>query len=293
MEHTALIVNFTPTGMLPTREQTQLVPISPPEIIDDVLAAHELGITMAHLHVRDRQTGIPDYRPELYAEIIAGIRRHAPELILCVSLSGRKFIDFEQRAAVLELDGDLKPDMGSLTLSSLNFNREASVNSPEMILKLVRKMNAKGIKPELEAFDSGMLNYAKYLIARGYLKAPHYFNLILGNVACAQADLLHIGVMINDLPTEAIWSLGGIGNFQLRVNSLAVVMGGGVRIGLEDNIWFDQARTVPAGNLDLLKRIKIIAAVHERDIMSPAELRRRLKLQPGRGLYGVVPEPAK
>ena len=86
----------------------------------------------------------------------------------------------------MELAGDLKPDMGSLTLSSLNFNKTASVNSPDMIKKLAGKMKEKGIVPELEAFDAGMINYAKYLEHKGLITAPHYVNLLLGNIACAQ-----------------------------------------------------------------------------------------------------------
>jgi hypothetical protein len=99
-------------------------------------------------------------------------------LVICVSLSGRSFNKFEERSEALELEGFLKPDMGSLTLSSLNFNQIASINSPEMILNLANKMKNLGIVPELEAFDAGMINYAKYLIKKGLLEPPYYFNLI-------------------------------------------------------------------------------------------------------------------
>ena len=88
--------------------------------------------------------------------------------------------------------------MGSLTLSSVNFNKQASVSSPDMIQTLALEMKGRGILPELEVFDTGMINYAKYLERKGLLEPPHYFNLILGNVACAQADLLHIGTMLRD-----------------------------------------------------------------------------------------------
>ncbi|MHC4424427.1 MAG: 3-keto-5-aminohexanoate cleavage protein, partial [Planctomycetota bacterium] len=103
------------------------------------------------------------------------------ELIICVSTSGRVFFEFEKRSAVLDLKGELKPDFGSLTLSSLNFNRQASVNTPQMIQDLAKKMLENNIRAELEAFDLGMINYAKYLIRKNLLKPPCYFNLILGN----------------------------------------------------------------------------------------------------------------
>ena len=281
-----LIVNFTPTGMIPTKKMTPHAPITVAEIVEDVHRAVELGITMVHLHARDESAGEPTYHKEIYGRIIAGIRAFSPDLIIGVSTSGRTFKEFEHRAEPLQLDGDLKPDMGSLTLSSLNFNEIASLNAPDMVQALAREMKSRGILAELEAFDAGMINYAKYLEKKGLLQPPHYFNLLLGNIACAQADLLHAGIMIRDLPEDSLWSLAGIGNTQLAMNSVAVAMGGGVRIGLEDNIWYDAKRTRPATNADLLRRVHALAEANERKVMTPGELRTRLQLQPGYGRYG-------
>lgn len=282
-----LIINFTPTGMIPTKSQTPYVPITEHEIVEDVLKACELGITMAHLHVRDEVTQQSCYKMDRYARVIEGIRAFAPTLVICVSTSGRIFNDFEKRSEVLHLTAGLKPDMASLTLSSLNFNSQASINDPNMISRLAQKMLDNAIKPELEVFDSGMVNYAKHLIKRGILKPPYYFNLILGNISCAQADLLHAGLLINDLPEQTIFSIGGVGNYQLRMNSLAVSMGCGVRVGLEDNIWYDNNRTKLASNADLLRRIKEIARANERELMTSSELRNILGLNHGFGAYGV------
>lgn len=284
--HEKLTINFTPTGMIPTKEMTPYVPVTVSEIIEDVHEAWEIGITMVHLHARDASTGKSTYKAEVYGDIIAGIRKFAPELVICVSLSGRNFKEFEKRAEPLYLDGDLKPDMGSLTLSSLNFNKQASMNAPDMILALAAVMKERGILPELEAFDAGMINYARYLERKQLLTPPHYFNLILGNIACAQADLLHVGIMIRDLPNGSIWSLAGVGDYQLRMNSVAIIMGGGVRVGLEDNIWYDQERTKLARNADLLRRIHVLAEAHERPLMSSVESRNLLKLEAGNGRYG-------
>ncbi|MFC2008824.1 3-keto-5-aminohexanoate cleavage protein [Chloroflexota bacterium] len=284
-----LIVNFTPTGMIPTRDMTPYVPLSASEIVEDVHDAYEEGITMVHLHARDEQTGKPTYHADIYGRIIEGIRRYAPDLILAVSLSGRTFQEYEKRAAPLGLEGDLKPDMGSLTLSSVNFNRQASVNAPDIIQGLADEMLKRGILPELEAFDSGMINYAKYLEGKGLLRPPHYFNLLLGNIACAQADLLHAGVMIRDLPEQSYWSLAGIGDAQMKMNSVAIAMGGGVRVGLEDQIFYDHNRTKLARNIDLVRRIHALAAANEREVMKPSELRGLLDLQPGHGAYGRAP----
>jgi len=283
-----LIINFTPTGMIPTKEMTPHVPITVQEIVEDVHQAVEIGITMVHLHALDEQTGEPTYKAEVYSKIIAGIRKFSPDLVICVSLSGRTFTEFEKRAECLTLEGDVKPDMGSLTLSSVNFNQQASMNSPEMIQALAREMKRRGILAELEAFDAGMINYAKYLERNGLLEPPHYFNLILGNIACAQADLLHAGLMIRDLPPNSLWSLAGVGNYQLSMNSMAVAIGGGVRLGLEDNIWYDLARTRLARNSDLIHRIHRLAEANERKIMTPAELRGLLNLEPGNGQFGRI-----
>ncbi len=274
----SFIFNFTPTGMIPTKEMSRHVPIIPSEIIDDTLEAVEIGVNMVHLHARDLDTGKPTYKKDVYAEIIGGIRKHAKDLIICVSTSGRNWPEFEKRSEVLDLTGIYKPDFGSLTLSSLNFNKQASINSPDVIKSLAAKMLKNGIKPELEAFDLGMINYAKYLIAKDLLTPPYYFNLILGNIACAQANMLSLGLMEKELPDHSIWSAGGVGNAQLKVNVMSLVSGGGIRTGLEDNIWFDENRTRLASNKDLLLRIRDIAEMLGRKPLSHKEARSILGL---------------
>lgn len=286
-----LIVNFTPTGMIPTKEMTPHVPISMQEIVENVHEAVEIGVTIVHLHARDELSGQPTYRADAYEEIIAGVRKFSADLVISVSLSGRTFTEFAQRAEPLRLEGNVKPDMGSLTLSSVNFNREASVSSPDMIQQLAGEMKRVGVLPELEAFDTGMVNYAKYLEHRGLLEPPHYFNLLMGNVACAQADLLHAGVLIRDLPPNSFWSLAGIGDHQLMMNSVAIAAGGGVRVGIEDHIWYDRARTKLASNADLLRRIHRLAESNERPVMTPGEFRSLLKLEDGHGRYGRARSP--
>lgn len=281
-----IIINFTPTGMLPTKSMTPYLPVSTSEIIEDVLRAWEIGITMVHLHARDETDGTPTWRAEVYARIIEGIRTFAPELIVCVSLSGRNFKTFEQRSNVLHLDGICKPDMGSLTLGSLNFNQQASINEPAMIQNLAKEMMKRGILAELEVFDVGMINYARYLEKKGLLQPPHYFNLIVGNIACAQADMLHVGMMVRDLPPESFWSIGGIGDSQLDMNTLGISCGSGVRVGLEDNIWIDPERTRLATNADYLKRIHQIIQAVGKKMMTSRALRQHLNLLPGNGSYG-------
>lgn len=260
-----LIVNFTPTGMVPTKAMNPHVPISVQEIIEEVHQAYELGITIAHLHARDEE-GEPTYKREVYAKIMAGVRTHCPDLVICLSLSGRNFNEFEKRSQPIEL----MPDMGSLTLSSLNFTRQASVNSPDMIMQLSEKMNQYGVHPELEVFDLGMIQYGKYLIQKNLIQPPYYFNIIFGNIAGMQSQFHSMGAVMMDLPDTSYWAFGGIGDQQLKANTMAIAMGGGVRVGLEDNLYYDAAKSRLATNLDLIRRIKEIASLFERRIMAPA-----------------------
>jgi uncharacterized protein (DUF849 family) len=185
-------------------------------------------------------------------------------LVIGVSLSGRNFNEFEKRSAVLSL----QPDMGSLTLSSLNFTQKASVNAPEMIQQLALAMKEQGVHPELEVFDVGMIHYGLYMIEKKILEPPFYWNIIAGNIAGIQTDLIELGMAIRLLPRDSWWALGGIGRQQLTANMIAMAMGGGVRIGLEDNLYFDVDRKILATNKDMVQRIHQIAAQIERPIMS-------------------------
>ncbi len=266
------ILNLAPTGMIPTKALTPFVPVTIDEIVSDVLSCYHKGITSVHLHARD-ENGQPTHSKDIYAKIIGGIREHAPDLVIGVSSSGRNVHEFEKRSEVLDLQGDVKPDMASLTLGSLNFLRSASVNEPDMIMRLAEKMLANGIKPELEIFDIGMLNYAHYLIKQKLLEPPYYFNILLGNIASAQMELTQAGMLISTLPEYSYWSMAGIGDTQLTANMTAIANNGGARTGIEDNRWFDAAHTQLASNLDLVSRIHSMGAICGRSIMSPMEFR--------------------
>lgn len=260
------IINFTPTGTQPNR-QNSYAPLEPNEIIEEVHEAYEYGITMTHIHARHPETLKNSSDKNHYRPIIEGIRKCCPDLIICVSLTGRLEPDFEKRSEVLEL----LPDMGSLTMSSINFPTGESVNSPEVILKLIEKMKTYGVTPEIECFDSGMLNYTNYLINKGILEGPHYINVILGNIYNAQPDLTTIASIINNKPKDSIMCLGGIGKDQLKSNILGLLYADGIRIGLEDNLYSkDKIKTT---NMWLLKRIFNIIDEIGIDTMTPIEFK--------------------
>ncbi|MDT0188049.1 3-keto-5-aminohexanoate cleavage protein, partial [Microbacterium sp. ARD31] len=213
---------------------------------------------------------------ETYARIVGAVREQAPDVVINVSTSGRTWSEVERRADCLALDDDLKPDLASLTLSSLNFLTQASVNSPDTIHALAQLMLERGIVPELELFDFGMVNYVHVLRRKGLLPGPVVANLFFGNVAGMQATLGEIGLALDRLPPDTIWSGAGLGDFGLPVQSHSIAAGGGVRVGLEDGIWFDRKRTTLATNPMLVERVHELLALHGRTMMAPQALRDRL-----------------
>ena len=267
---------LAPTGMVPTRAMTPHVPLTPDEIARDVAEAASLGITSVHLHARD-DDGVPTWDRETYARIVGAVREQSPDVLVNVSTSGRTWSDLEKRADCLALDGDLKPDLASLTLSSLNFVTGPSVNGPDVIIGLATIMLDRGIVPELEIFDLGMLNYVHVLARKGLLPGPVVANLFFGNVAGMQATLPEVGLAIERLTEGAIWSGAGLGDYQLTAQSLSIAAGGGVRVGLEDGIYYDRERTVLATNSMLVERVHRLLDLHGRRAMTPGELRADLK----------------
>ena len=268
-------VVLAPTGMVPTRSMTPHVPLTPDEVARDVDRAMAIGITSVHLHARDA-AGEPAWEQEIYRRLVGAVRERVPDVVINVSTSGRTWSELEKRADCLALDGDLKPDLASLTLSSLNFLSGASVNAPDTIVGLATIMRDRGIVPELEIFDLGMLNYAHVLERKGLLPGPVVANLFFGNVAGMQATLAEVGLATERLAPGAIWSCAGLGDYQLTAQALAVAAGGGARVGLEDGIYLDRARTQLATNAGLVERVHHLLDIHERRVMTPDELRERL-----------------
>lgn len=285
-----LVVNAALTGMVPSRDDNPHLPVAPEEIVEDAERCVAAGASILHVHARDPD-GSPTYRADVYTEIVGGIRERCPDAIVCASTSGRVFRSFEQRAEVLDLEGELKPDLASLTLGSLNFPREASVNEPSMIRRLAERMAERGIVPELEVFDFGMVDYAKYLIDRGVLREPSYFNLLLGSLGTLAATPFNLAALVQSLPGGSTWAGAGIGRFQFPVNALAIAMGGHVRVGLEDNLYLDAEKRKPATNVELVERLVRLAHASEREIATPAQARALLGLAPRAAREPVTPRP--
>jgi uncharacterized protein (DUF849 family) len=277
MDEKTLIINLAPTGMVPRKTDNPHLPITPEEIADDCARCEAAGASIFHLHARDDE-GNPSWDRGRYRDIILAVRARCPDAIVCVSTSGRDFSEFEKRSAVLDLEGDAKPEMASLTLGSMNFPRQASVNPPSMIQALADRMQYHGIVPELEIFDFGMVDYANYLIEKKVLRAPFYFNLILGSLGTLRATPFNLISLVNQLPSGSVWAGAGIGKAQFKVNALSITMGGHVRVGLEDNLYLDEEKQNRATNVDLVKRQATLAAAAGRSVATPAEARRIIHL---------------
>jgi 3-oxoadipate:acetyl-CoA acetyltransferase len=270
-----LIINAALTGMVPTKKDTPHVPISIEEITADARRAVDAGAAILHLHVR-YPDGRPAYERELNAALFASVRAACPDVLISGSTSGRVFNEIGQRAAVI----DACPDLASLTLGSMNFATTASVNAPDTIRELARRMRASCVRPELEIFDLGMADFANHLLQRKELEAPLYANILLGSLGTANATALNLATIVRALPPGTTWASAGIGRFQFFVNGLAIAMGGHVRVGLEDNIWMDpETKRDLATNARLIDRTVAVARAHGREIASCADARRLLGLE--------------
>jgi 3-keto-5-aminohexanoate cleavage enzyme len=269
-----LIITLAPTGMIPVKSQTPHVPITPEEIASDTYEAYKLGASIVHVHARD-QNGKPTYEKAVFEKIIKEIKRKCPDIIICATTSGRVHPQVEHRAEVL----DLYPEMATLTLGSLNFPQHPSVNPMETIKKLATLMKERNILPELEIFEPGFINTAKYLVRKDYLKKPLHFCLLLGSLGSMPADINDLSYLVHSLPSESNWSATGIGRFQTQINVAAILMGGHVRVGIEDSIYFHYPTQELATNTKLVERIVKIAKTLNREIATPNETREILGLK--------------
>jgi len=268
-----LIINAAITGCVLTKADSSFLPVTVAEIVDCARRVQDAGASIVHLHARNPDQ-TPSFAAAAYQELVDSVRDACGDLIICVSLSGRHMQDVAKRAAPL----DARPELASLTLGSMNFAKQPSINAPDVIRELATRIYSSGAIPELEVFESGFINYADFLIKKGVLRPPYYFNIILGSLGSAPLSLTGLGHMVSLLPPGATWSVGGIGQYQLDANVMAVAAGGHVRVGIEDNIHFDRRKSDLADNERLIRRIAGIAREMGREPASPAEARRIIGL---------------
>lgn len=268
-----VIVNACLTGAVVTRAESPHLPVTVDEIVTAVGQVRDAGAAIVHLHARNAdQTNCHD--PQVFVDLVAAVRDACPDVIVCCSLSGRYVSDVDARAAGLAA----KPELASLTMGSMNFATGPSVNPPDVIRALACRIYAAGARPELEIFEPGMAHMARVMADRDELRPPFYANVILGALGASPLDLVGLGHIVNLLPAGTTWSVGGLGRFQTDAALLALAMGGHVRVGLEDNLHLDRARTVLATNAQLVERVVRIACEVGREPATPVEARAILGL---------------
>jgi len=264
-----LIITVAPTGSVPTKKDTHFLPTTPDEIAETAYLCEQEGASVIHVHCRDENER-PTSDSNVFKETVEKIRRRT-KLLVMVSTSGVAGKSDEERAQPLAV----KPEMASLTTGSLNFaGRKPSIvyiNSWETVTFLAQRMRQAMIKPELEAFDIGFIHQGVKLLQQDLVDAPALFQLVMGvdgGIPGTVDNLLH---MIRQLPANSIYTVAGVGKSQLDMTSLSINIGGHVRVGLEDNIYFSKGQLAP--NESFVARIKRMADNLGREIASPSEAR--------------------
>lgn len=280
-----VIINAAITGCVFRKSDTPYLPVTMEEIVDCAQEVQDVGAAIVHVHARAADQS-PSYDPDYYCELVDRIRRACGDIIVCVSLSGRHVYDIERRTAALASE----PDMASLTLGSMNFATQPSINDPQTIQALAERIIAAEAVPELEIFEAGFVNYALYLIRKGILQPPYYFNIILGSLGAAPLDPIGLGHMVSMLPEGATWSVGGLGRYQLDANVMSIAAGGHVRVGIEDCIHYDRERTMLASNAELVARVARIAREMGREPATSAEARRMIGLSVHERSFALMDE---
>ena len=271
-----LIITVAPTGSVPRKKDTPHVPVTPDEIAETAYACEQEGAAIIHVHCRD-EAEKPTSKYEIFKETVDKIRRRT-KLVVMTSTSGIAGQTDEDRAAPLRT----KPEMGSLTTSTLNFaGRKPSViyiNTVETVQFLAKEMLTRDIKPEIEAFDVGFIQQGKKLIEAGLVKEPAHFQLVMGvdgGIPATPDNLLH---MRDQLPPGSTFVVAGMARTQLPMTTMAIVMGGHVRVGLEDNLYLRKG--VLARNEELVARAKHLADDLQRDVATADEARAIMGLPP-------------
>lgn len=284
-----LIITVAVTGSLPKKKDTPHVPITPAEIVEAGVRCEAAGASIIHVHVRNPEDESPSTAYHLFEEACQGLRERT-RLIVQISTGGRAGMAYEQRCERLKL----KPEMASLTTGSVNFPDSVYENSPQLIEFLARDMLRYGIKPEMEIFDTSMINNALELQKKGLALPPLHFNFVMGLKGAIPATIANLVHLSSSIPAGSTWTVSGIGAAQLPMNMHAILMGGHVRVGLEDNIYYRKG--VLASNEMLVERIVRLASEFGRAVASPDEARRILSLpaaQPrGDEIPAAASEPA-
>ena len=267
-----LIVTAGLTGSRITKEQTPHIPVLPDEIVRAGVEAWRAGAAVLHVHVRDPETGLGTQDLAVFSPVVEALR-HETDAVLCLTTSGipGRNLPVEERLAPLAL----RPELASFDAGSINTPAGVFLNPPEFLDALAARALELGVKPELECFDTGHVATCLRYLERGQIAAAPHFQFVLGapyGMPATAAALVHLTGM---LPPDATWSVIGIGKAQLPMATLAMVMGGHARVGLEDNIFYRRGE-LATSNAQLVERVVRLAGEIGREVASPLQTRRML-----------------
>jgi 3-keto-5-aminohexanoate cleavage enzyme len=270
----ALIISAATTGSWPTKAQNPHVPTTPEEIAQAAIACGEAGAAIVHIHVRDDEQRVT-CDPARYARVRELVEAAGSNVIINMSTGGGAgtTTDDERMAPV-----DLAPEIASFDCGSVNFGERVFINSPSFLRELAQRMQAAGVKPEIECFEPGHVWNALRLIDDGLLEPPFWFQFVLGVRGGSPPEVKHLQHMVEMLPDGARWSVCGIGRAQLPLGMAAMAMGGHVRTGLEDNIYYHKGE-LATSNAQLVARVARIAAELGRPLATPDQVRALLGLR--------------
>ena len=271
-----IIITVAVTGSFPTKEMNPAVPYSPEEIIDAAVACHKAGAASTHIHVRDPDTGKPEFNVELFKQVLDGIRQQC-NMIVNLTTSGYVLKGPDTISKRLQTI-HLKPDICSFDIGSMNFKDRVLINSPEWGEAAAKCMQENGVKPEIEVFDVGHIYQALDLIQRGLIDEPPYFQLCMGAQGGIEASAENLLFMMNKLPSDAPWSVLGIGKAQLPMITMAILMGGNVRVGFEDNIYLKKG-VLAKSNAQMVEMAADLAERLGREIATSDEARKILGIK--------------
>jgi 3-keto-5-aminohexanoate cleavage enzyme len=265
-----LIVTVAAVGAELTPAQTPHLPVTPAQLGETARRCREAGASIIHVHCRN-DDGSNTSDPARFDQALRAIR-NASDLIVQFTTGGAIGMPARERTASLALG----PEMATLTCGTVNFGDEIFENGFPLMRGILKEMQRYGVRPELEIFDAGHISNAKRLAAEGLLAFPQHFDFVLGVPGGLDASVPHLVDLIRDLPPGCTWSVAGIGRDQLPLAAVAVAMGGHVRVGLEDNIYYTKGRL--ASNEELVARVARIAGELGRPVATPDEARALLGL---------------
>jgi 3-keto-5-aminohexanoate cleavage enzyme len=269
-----LIITGAICGAEVSKEHNPNIPYTVKEIGDEAEAAYKAGSSIIHLHVRE-DNGTPTQSKDRFKVCIEEIKRRCPDVIILPSTGGAVGMTDDERLQPIYLAPT--PEMATLDCGTMNWigGDEIFINTENTIIYFAEEMNKRGIKYELECFDKGMVDTVLRLNSRGIIKEPMHFNFMLGVKGGINATPRDLLFLVNSIPKNSTFCVGGIGRYEFPMITMSIIMGGHVRVGFEDNIYLSKGKLAKS-NGELVEKVVRISKELGRDIATPDEARKIL-----------------